>query len=395
MRRNEALVKIRPTPIEMQGARGFQVVGANFVLESTCEVGFVKDVALCLEEVFAAYRKYFDLRRNVDQKIKIYVLADQEEYVRFQTRRHGGAILNPAYYHTEENYIAAYNMIQREEERKVRAEIVRVENEIEKFKSDVTTAERKVDGLAKDFRKKITDAAWDARKAIRNDGAGNKEARLQEIDRQEKELLDNLKKQETEAQKELQDARKKANEAIAENRKIIERNEKVLANQNRLMFETLFHEGFHAFAANFLWQGSGQKEFPRWLHEGMATYFEVSVVEGGELIHGAPHPDLFRLYKEKAILNTLIPVDQVVTGGADKFLVVHRSQADRSTAYYMQSWALAHFVASTLKREQIATYVGDVLSGQDGVKAFEKMMGKPCRGVEADLKKHMDSLKAP
>jgi len=395
VRRAEALARVAPVAAEVEGARGFRVAGTQFLLESTCEVGFVKDVAVCLEDVFGAYRKYFDIRRNADRKVKVLVFSDKDEYVRFQKRRHGDAILNAAYYHSGENYIAAYNMIQREEERRVRAEIVQVERAIEGFKSEVATVERRVDGAAREIRKKIADAAAEARRAIRSDGAGGKDERLRDVDRQEKQLLEDLKKDETGAQKELQDARRKANEAIENNRKIIDRNEKILASQNRTMFEMLFHEGFHAFASNFLWERSERAEIPRWLNEGMAGYFEMSAVEGGELIHGAPNPSFHKLLKEKIILNTLVPVELIVKGGPEQFLMVHRSEQDRATAYYAQSWALAHWLSARATREQIAAYVGDVMGGKDPVASFERLAGRPCREVEAELRKHLQGLKAP
>ena len=395
VRRAEALAKMRPAPIDLEGMKGFRVEGTHFVLDTSGDVAFAKDVAVSLEDVFVAYRKYFDIRRNADRKVKVHVFSDRDEYVRFQQRRHGDAVLNAAYYHSGENYIAAFNMVQRDEERKVRTEILQLERAIEGYRAEVVTAERRVDSLALDLRRKIQAAATEERLAIRAAGGPEMAARLQQVDRQEKELLNDLKRQEADAQKQLADARKRADEAITNNRKIIDRNEKILAAQNRTMFEMLYHEGFHAFATNFLWEGSSKAEFPRWLHEGMASYFEMSAVEGGELIHGAAHPTFHKLFREKAILNALVPLDQVVKGGPEHFLVTHRSQAARSTAYYAQSWALAHYLASRATRDQIAAYVGEVLAGQDGVKAFEKMLGKPCREIEGDLRKHIEGLKAP
>jgi hypothetical protein len=395
VRRAEALAKMRPVPAEIDGLSGFRVEGTHFVLETTAEVTFAKDVAVSLEEVFAAYRKYFDIRRNADRKVKVFVLSDKDEYARFQQRRHGDAILNAAYYHSKENYIAAYNMVQKEEERRVRAEILQLERAIEGFRAEVVTAERRVDSIALDLRRKVQAAAAAERRAIRAAGGPEAAARLQQVDRQEREILEDLKRQETDAQKQLGEARKKADEAIANNRKVIDRNEKVLAGQNRAMFELLYHEGFHAFAANFLWEGSAKAEFPRWLHEGMATYFEMSSVEGGELIHGTPHPAFHRIFREKAVLNALLPLEKLFSGGPEQFLVTHRSQAERSGAYYAQSWALAHFLASRATREQLAAYVADILAGKDGSAAFERMLGKPCRELEVDLREHIEGLKAP
>jgi len=166
----------------------------------------------------------------------------------------------------------------------------------------------------------------------------------------------------------------------------------VIAGQNSLMFETLFHEGFHAFASNYLWEGSGQKEFPRWLHEGMACYFERSVVESGMLIHGASYPEFLKLLKERYVLRTVFPVEKILRGGAEMFGLTHASQAERRTAYYAHSWGLAHYLASRVTSKEIETYVNDVLSGKDGVAAFERMTGKTCAQVDVELRAHLEAM---
>ena len=393
VRRAEALAKIKPQPIAIDGLNGVRIDGVHFVLESTCDVSFSKDVAVVLDEVFAAYRKFFDVRRNAERKIKVHLFADQDEYVAFQKKRHGDAILNPAYYHLEQNYIAAFNMVQKAEERRVRQDIVTLERQIDTYRADLASAERRVSTLAADYRKKIQDAAAEDRRAIRADGGGGKDVRLQQVDRREKELLEELKNEATGIQKELAAERRKAQEAIEANRKVIEQNEKTLARQNRAMFETLYHEGFHAFAANHLWESSGTREIPRWLHEGMAAYYEMSAVEAGDLIHGAPHADFVKVCRLEQARSGLLPVEKILQGGPEHFLVTHRSQARGSGLYYAQSWALAHYLSTRTTREQVAAYVVDVLNGQDPVKAFEKMLGKPCREIDAELKKHLDALK--
>jgi hypothetical protein len=142
-RRTEALAKMKVEPLAVDGLRGFRVEGAHSVLESTCEVAFTKDVALCLEEVFGAYRKFFDVRRNAEAKVIVHLFDDKDQYAAFQVRRHGAAVMNPAYYHSEQNYIAAYNMVQKAEERRVRSEIVALERQIDTWPSwPPTTARR-------------------------------------------------------------------------------------------------------------------------------------------------------------------------------------------------------------------------------------------------------------
>src|SRR5207247_4218782 len=110
-----------------------------------------------------------------------------------------------------------------------------------------------------------------------------------------------------------------------------------------------------------LWEGSGQKEFPRWLHEGTACYFEMSAVEGGDLIHGAPNATLLKVFKEKAVLNALAPLEMVLRGGPEQFLMTHRSQQDRATTSYAQSWALAHYLRSEAHTSELQSRVDVVL----------------------------------
>lgn len=394
-RRAEALSRMKLEPATIDFLKAWRVEGSHVVLESTCDVTFTKDVALCLEEVFAAYRSFFDIRRNADKKVKVHLFADVERYRDFQVKRHGGAVMNPAYYHVEQNYIACYNLAQKGDERRIRDEIVALERQIETYRADLANAERRLAALAADLRRKIQEAAAEERRAIKADGAGGKDARLQAVNRRERELLESLKTEETDVAKELAAEKRKALEAIESNRKVIERNEKVLAAQNRAMFETLYHEGFHAFASNYLWEGSGKAEFPRWLHEGMATYFEMSVAEAGELVHGAPHAEFLKLCREENVRSGLLPLEKLLKGGGADFVVTHRSQTARSNLFYAQSWALAHYLSSRASKQAIAAYVNDILSGKDPVASFETLAGKPCREVEAELKKHLDSLKAP
>jgi len=176
-------------------------------------------------------------------------------------------------------------------------------------------------------------------------------------------------------------------------RQAIEHNETVLALQNRAVFETLYHEAFHAFAAMYLWEGSGQKEFPRWLHEGMASYFESAATEGAILVHGSPHAGFLALLQEKTALRTVLPVQKILRGGPEEFTLAHPTDAARRTQYYAQSWAMAHYLAAHVSKEQLENYVVEVVSGKDPVAAFERLTGKSCDGFEAALKEHLDALK--
>jgi hypothetical protein len=388
VRRAEALNRIRPEPVQVDGAAGLRVTGTFFILDSTCEMTFVKDMAYILEGIFGAYEKHMGVRRNAGRKVKVYILAGRDEYMRFQTRNYGGAALNPAHYNLKDNFIAAFNMIQKEEERRVLGEIRRVEGLIETLKANVASESDRINRLAREIKQKVADTAAEARRAIRNANPPDAGERLRKVDQWEKENREAVKNQEAELQKELDDIRKAAREKIEANRKILEQNEWVLVNQNRAMLEILFHEGFHAYAANFLWEAREGVGAPRWLHEGMASYFERSAVEGGELVYGALHPAFSKILKEKLPRAGLPRLEDILKSKPEMFIVTENSkeQVEQSTVNYAFCWLLGHTLAERMTAERTQAYVGEILGGADPVKAFEKLSGKSLRDVETELR---------
>ncbi|MHC4579776.1 MAG: DUF1570 domain-containing protein [Planctomycetota bacterium] len=390
--RAEALAKMETRRVTFMGQTGLQTFGAHFKVVSTCEDAFVKDVTYYLDEVFAAYKECFAIQRNADRRIDVFVLSDMEEYTRFQRARIGSAIQNPAFYHLGKNFIAACNLVRKEEAAAIRKQMLKLEGEIKEQLKRVKDQETKVRREMIQFKKKVRMTADTARRKIRGDLYGNKNARLRKVDKWEREELGRGEKWERERKKELDAYRKKADDAIAHNRKIIARNHRLLLDQNKRMFEGLFHEGFHAFARNFLWWRGTGPAVPRWLDEGLASYYEMSAVDAGELVHGAAHPMLLALVQEASREGKLLPTASVLRGGPTQFLVAHRSQTDRSNLYYAQSWALAHYMVGRIPRERMQAYVVAVAAGVDSVKAFEAMMGRPLRQVEVAVRHHVADL---
>lgn len=388
MRRAEAISRIRTEPVEVEGSPGLRVTGNFYVLDSTGDQGFVKDMAYLLEGIFGAYAQHMGVRRNAGTKVRVFILGDRDAYNRFQVRKYGGAVANPAFYNSKDNIIVAFNMVQKEEERRVLGEIRRVRQLIETLKSNVASESLRINREAREIRQKVADAAAEARRAIRTANPPDAEARLRQVEQWERDNLASVKTQEAALQKELGEIRRAAQEKIESNQKILEHNERVLVNQNREMLEMLFHEGFHAYAANFLWDSKEGASAPHWLHEGMACYFERSVVEGGELVYGSLHPGFVRILKERLPRAGLPRLEDVLKGGGDLFHVTQASkeQEERSTANYAFCWLLGHTYAEKLTADRTQAYVKEIFGGGDPVKAFEKLVGKSLREVETELR---------
>lgn len=389
----EALARIKPEKTTLGSKPALKTTGPNFEIVSTCEEAFLKEATFALEEIFTGYQSYFGLQRNKDRKVRLVLLADLREYVDFQTATFGGAVMNPAFYAPKENIVVAYNMIQKEEGSKANAQIREFNAAIEDLKKKITAEERKIDQEVKAARKSIGDQAVELRKQINAGNAANKTKLKDDINRQERELVASLKEEEKKLDAQLNEFRKACTAKIEENNAIVQKNQAVIRNQNRKMFETLFHEGFHAFVANYLYENNDKVEVPRWLNEGMAMYFEMSVVEAGELIHGGLHKELTAMLKEKVKAGAHVPLRRVLQGGPETFLIVHEKDADRSTLFYAESWALTHFLTGRVKREQLDRYVAAVLNGAEKDKAFETMLGKKVEAVEAEWLDYVKSLK--
>ena len=392
-RLSEALKSIKVEPGDLSGKQALKTGGENFEIISTCDPKFLKEVTFYIEEVFTGYRKYFKITRNADTRIKIYLLSNKAEYIDFQRKKLGGAIMNPAFYSPEGDFIVAYNLIQKEEAVTLNEAIRGVAKQIGETKKAIRKEEKRIDKIVKDTRKAINDEAVRAKKEIRKAGGNDQAKKRAKVTRWRSGQLKKLKKAEKEYDAQLAKYSRACTRKIKELEKTIRHNRSVLRNQNKKMFELLFHEGFHSFVDQFLFESSEKVEVPRWLNEGMAMYFEMSAMESGELLHGGLHAEMTKLLKEKFKAGVVVPLRKILKGGPEAFLVTHEKDVDRSNLYYAESWALVHYLTGRLTQEQLEQYVSNVMGGAAKDDAFEKMLGKSVEKVEADLIEYVKGLK--
>jgi hypothetical protein len=379
-----ALEKIRlvPEPL-IEGRPGFKVEADVFVLHTTCPESLAKETTHALNQMFAAFQRHFSVRRNAGKKVNVYFFANRPEYDAFQTATTGGAVMNPAYYDPRANHIAAFNRVETAKAEAVRKAIVDAEKEIEACREKINKEEVRINKQVREIRAKLDEMATQAKRDARGDPKAEAE-----INRQKKEILEELKRREAEVREELNGYRKQMNDEMERNRGVVRSNRTVLANQSRAMYETLFHETFHAFAANYLWTEKDDGKLPHWLHEGMATYYERSVVEAGELIHGSVDPGMLELARRATV-----PLEKVVVAGGESFTVTHPQEIDRSNAHYASAWGLAHFLITRgTGKDKFEAYAKASQAG-DPKRAFEALAGKSIAQLEPEWRAYLMELK--
>lgn len=182
----------------------------------------------------------------------------------------------------------------------------------------------------------------------------------------------------------------KAQEAIVD---LNRRNEAVFNNYTKEMFLTLYHEGFHAFADLTLFDDNYSPFIPRWLHEGLAQYFEVGRLEGNRFVLGVEDRNRIAILRRFQRENALMSLDQLLGADEKDFLVHGSADVENSTRSYLQSWLLVHILGENkrLTRENLQAFIGQLASGKKVLEVLPKLSGMP----NADLEKAMTEYLKP
>ncbi len=387
--REDRLAQIAVTPAKFDGYEGLKATGEQFEVLTTSDEVFAREACDVLQQAHEGYLRHFKLRRTGVQRIPVVILTGHAQYDEYLTKRFGGTYPGSlGLYSPKDNVIISFNGIEREEAARIKKEVLEQRRRIEEVRKAIREHEERVNERAKERKAFVVNEAADAKADIRRADPPNRPALLLEVDAWVAERFKAISEWKAHNLKTLGGFRRLADEGIAASRKIIAHNERVLRDRNREMFETLFHECFHAFANNRLYV---DKEIPRWLNEGMACYFEMSVMEAGELIHGAPNRERMNLYRE-ALAKKKVPDLRAVLRGTD-FVIEHAGHIDRAVAAYAVSWALAHYLCTRMTRDEMDAYVASVTAGADPVDALVKALNQPLPRIEEAVRAHVAALK--
>ena len=314
----------------IKGGEGLRYGSSYFELVSNAREDIVRRAAVRLEQIYAAYARFLPARRPGGKRTTIYLVRSLAEYgVLLQERKH--SLLNPAFYDAARNQILCASDLQRlgDELERARKKNQQVLDRLKESESELNAY----------YKGKIP-------AAIRQHLA----AKRQEV------YQANLD------------------------------NDAIFKKATHHLFQTLYHEAFHAYLANFVYPPD-QAEVPRWLNEGLAQIFETALVEAGELRVG--HADAERLSRVKAYVRKgdLLPLARLLQAGPEKFLVAHASDQQISDRYYLNSWALAFYL--TFERRLLGTpaldrYTASLKRGTDRLEAFRELVGGPLAQFEQE-----------
>jgi hypothetical protein len=309
---------------------GLRYDSDRFSLISDAPEEVVRRAAYRLENVYAAYARFMPPRFAGGAPTVIYVHQSMAGYLKAVPG--GEAIKNPAFYEPAANRIVCGT------------DLLKLGEDLSKFRAD---ANKELDRLAGD------------------------EARVRKLYGNSPDLPRHLK-------------------PIKEQRSQIERvakaNDEVFERTTRQLFQTLYHEAFHAYVGCFVYPPNGKGrsdspgELPRWLNEGMAQVFETAVFEGGELRIG--HAERARLGKaQDALRDKAFPqLQDVLTAGRDAFVVTHAGKRPEADRAYVATWALASYLMfdrQALGTPELDDFVKAVNRGANPLTAFEKLAGQP------------------
>lgn len=332
-------LELERAPWRSDSQGGWKYTSDHFVLESNAKEEIVRRAAVRLEQIYSAYVKFLPPRQKSAEPTRILLVRLLAEY-QSMLKDEGHTILNPAFFDFRRNRVVCACDLER---------------------------------------------LGDELKAIHN---------------RHQETLQKLRKQEADLDKEYAGSipaslLREIDRVRLRIQKAEQKNDNLYQESTRRLFQTMYHEAFHAYLASAVYPPANN-DVPRWLNEGLAQIFETAVLEAGGLRVG--RPDDKRLTRIKAAVrkNDLIPLADLLKSGVKQFIVAHANENQESDRGYLNSWALAFYLTfdrHLLGTSELDQYVHDHKAGTHVQKAFEKLVGQPLDQFERDFHRYLLAIR--
>ena len=298
----------------------------HFVIVANMEKDLLRKVAFRLGKVFDAYKAHFGVDRNAPKKVHVVIFNSMQEYYDAIGRQ----FMNPAFYSPERKVIwAGFGLAEHKAVIKaIRKHHAKLNGELEKVRSDVDEVRAR------------------ARKAVHHlyeeiQGLGR-------VSNREKALIGKIMKEVRRRQHKWEVEIARYERRVKDIQREIElydrKNDIAFNKHTEAMVRAMYHEGFHAFLDQFLFDEELVEHVPRWLNEGLAQYFENARVEAGRLILGQEdrgRMSILRRFKQEG---SLISIEEMVAGDAKSYLVHEIGNVENSTKHYLMAWCVVHLL---------------------------------------------------
>jgi hypothetical protein len=335
-----AAIELKPAPWGKSPVGGLSYSSKRFTLLSNARPDIVRRGAERLEQIYAAFDDFLPPRHADAQATKILLVESMAEYEAL-LKQQGHKLFNPALFDSARNEILCASDL-----RRLGEELQASREANEKLRADLIALERE---LRRKYGK-LSDAQQNEFKEARRKILGTQEA-----------------------------------------------NNEIFARATARLFQTLYHEAFHSYLANFVYPPA-EAEVPRWLNEGLAQIFETPVLDGSELFVGQPDADRLRRVQAALAAGEFLSLTDLLRAGADHFLVSHAGAQELSDRYYLASWALAYYLATHGKKlgsPELDRYVLALKKpGTEPLAAFEQFSGRPLPAFEKAYLQYLRKLKA-
>ncbi|MFN4261427.1 MAG: DUF1570 domain-containing protein [Gemmataceae bacterium] len=318
---------------------GLDYCSEHFRLHSNAHEDIVRDAAVRLEDIYAAYTTLMPPRYQNRQPTRIILVESVQEYQALlkEMKRN---ILNLAFFDPQKNLVVCAS------------ELKSLGEDLEKVKQSHQEERANLDRLERSFPK------------------GKVPADIRQY---------------------IDDLRRRMDAADIRNKKAYE-------DYTRRLFQTLYHEAFHAYLANYVY-APDEATVPIWLNEGLAQIFESAIVEAGDLRVG--HADAERLRRVKDSLRDtgqLVPLVDLLRSEPKHFQVIHGGDQSISNQYYLTAWALAFYLA--FERRLVGTAQMDDYVRQhqrpecDKLHAFQTLVGESLPRFEEKFHDYLRHLRS-
>lgn len=334
--------------------------GPWFLFTSTADERTTRRAIVRLEQMFAAFRQVLRPQHTAPKRpLRILFFGSQLEYRAFLAAE-GLRIDNPAFYSPKQNVVAAGS-------------------ELAAVAAEIAAAEARHRAVLADHRK-----AADAQRAKLKE-ALKKRKEFGWSDDYCRELAQSTQRR---LRNELEVVRR---QILAANR----RQETRFDKQTKRLFSRLYHEAFHAYVENFVFE-STRYAVPVWLNEGLAQLFESARVDVDELRLDAIDAERLTALRVELHREGALGLRDVLHADREAFLVQHRAKGT-SQRHYLAAWAVAYYLTherNLLSSGRLGDYVAvdKKRSSEDRTRRFERLVGGKLDPFERDWRRHMLSL---